>query len=108
MYYAVAGIWGIAQGIQIANLLAVVYDFCGADQLAVLFGLELFTEGIGGAIGPPLCGKLTTNPTFITLCIPSAKILLYYTENVLTCCSTVILLVQNNCVHHQALFTSPS
>lgn len=57
MYYSVAVVWGLAQGAFIANLLAVVYNFCGEEHLAVLFGLELFAEGIGAIIGAPLSGK---------------------------------------------------
>jgi hypothetical protein len=57
MYYTLAAVWGAGQGALIANLLAVVYDCCGGDQLTMLFGLLLCAEGIGGLIGAPLCGK---------------------------------------------------
>ena len=43
---------GTGQGALIANLLAVVYDACVVEQLALLFGLKLCFEGIGGTIGP--------------------------------------------------------
>lgn len=58
MYYILAAVWGVCQGALIANLLAVVYDFCGVEQLAVLFGLNLCAEGIGAIAGPALCGEL--------------------------------------------------
>lgn len=56
MYYALAVVWGLGQGALIANILTVVYDFCGADQLALLFGLHLCAEGIGAFIGTPISG----------------------------------------------------
>ena len=56
MYYVLTVLWGLGQGAVIANLLAVVYDFCGPKQLAVLFGLHLCAEGIGAFIGAPIAG----------------------------------------------------
>lgn len=55
-YYVLAALWGSSKGALIANLLAVAYDFCGAEQLALLFGLHLCAEGIGSLVGAPLCG----------------------------------------------------
>lgn len=60
MYYVMAAIWGLAQGAHIANLLAVVYNFCGADYLATLFGIHLMFEGVSGFIGAPLTRKFST------------------------------------------------
>ena len=56
MYYVLTVLWGLGQGAVIANLLAVVYDFCGPLVLAVLFGLHLCAEGIGAFIGAPIAG----------------------------------------------------
>ena len=60
MFYVLAGFWGVAQGASIGNLLGVLDDFCHVNQLALLFGLNLFTEGVGALAGTPLCGKLPT------------------------------------------------
>ena len=57
MYYALTAVWGLGQGALIANLLAVLYDFCGTPQLAVMFGLHLCAEGIGALIGAPISGE---------------------------------------------------
>lgn len=57
MFYIVGSVWGIGQGAHIANLLAVFYDFCGPDQMALLFSLELMMEGIGGVVAAPLLGE---------------------------------------------------
>lgn len=56
MYYVLAVIWGSSKGALIANLLAVAYDLCGPEKLALLFGLHLFAEGLGSLVGSPLCG----------------------------------------------------
>lgn len=57
MFYIVVGVWGIAQGAHIANLLSVMYDFCGSDRLTLLLSLELMMEGIGGIVGAPMLGN---------------------------------------------------
>ncbi|XP_067950417.1 monocarboxylate transporter 12-like [Watersipora subatra] len=59
MFYAMVGLWGLAQGASIANLLGVLDNFCGVKQLALLFGLYLFAEGFGALGGPPLCGYVS-------------------------------------------------
>ena len=57
MFYVLAGIWGLAEGASIGNLLGVLGEFCHVNQLAILFGLHLFTEGVGALAGTPLCSK---------------------------------------------------
>ena len=57
MYYTLTVVWGLSQGVLIANLLAVVYNVCQGEHLAIFFGLELCFEGVGGSIGPPICSK---------------------------------------------------
>jgi len=59
MFFCLMGMYGIAYGAQIANLLAAVYDFCGADKMVILFGLELLLEGVGGLLGGPACSEYT-------------------------------------------------
>lgn len=49
--------FGFVIGVQLSNLLGVAYNICGADQMVVLFGLELAFEGVGGLVGPPLCSE---------------------------------------------------
>ena len=58
MFYGLTAVWGFAQGAHIANLLAVMCDFCGADQMALLFGIVLLAEGLGSITGTPLCGTV--------------------------------------------------
>lgn len=58
MYYALTAVWGLAHSVHISNLLAVVYDFVGERQMALLFGIVLFFEGIGAIIGAPICGRI--------------------------------------------------
>lgn len=57
MYYTLTAVWGVGQGIHIANLLAVIHDYCGANQLALLFGVHLCAEGVGALIGAPISSE---------------------------------------------------
>lgn len=57
MYYTLTALWGLGRGAKMANVLAVVHDFCGVEQLAVLWGLQLCAQGTGAFIGAPLSGK---------------------------------------------------
>lgn len=77
MFYILAAIWGLGQGALISNLLGVVYDFCGAEQLSILFGLILLFEGVGGLSGVPLCGKFSLRSTKKNVCsLTATQILL--------------------------------
>ena len=57
MFYVLAGAWGLVQGASIANLLGFIHGFCAPEQLAVLFGLYMFAEGVGSLGGLNLIGK---------------------------------------------------
>ena len=57
MFYALSCVWGVGHGALIANLLAVIVDICGPNQVAMLLGLHLFIEGIGTLSASPLCSK---------------------------------------------------
>ena len=58
MYYAMTGIWGLGQGAFVSNLLGALDGLCEKNLLALLFGLHLFTEGVGAIIGAPFCSEL--------------------------------------------------
>ena len=56
-FYAIAGVWGLGEGALIGDLLGALDGLCDVKHLALLLGLELFSEGTGSLGGGPLCGK---------------------------------------------------
>ena len=60
MFYALCAVWGIGNGVAMANLLAVIYEFCEVRLLTLLLGLSLFAQGIGGSTGNYSCSKYST------------------------------------------------
>ena len=56
MFYALGAVWGLAMGALVGNILSVICLFCETHQMALLFGLHLLAEGLGGVVGTPLSG----------------------------------------------------
>lgn len=64
MFYVLAVVWGLGLGVLVGNILALICLFCGKEQMALLFGVHLLSEGIGGVIGTPLSGLLNSCYSF--------------------------------------------
>ncbi|XP_067950601.1 monocarboxylate transporter 14-like [Watersipora subatra] len=60
MFYSLSAVYGLTQGTLLGNLLGVVNDLVYGDNLlALLFGLELFAEGVGALSGTPLASYIS-------------------------------------------------
>ena len=58
MLYLFAGIYGFGYGGFTALVSLMVAELFGLSSFGALFGIVFFAGAVGGAIGPPLAGRI--------------------------------------------------
>lgn len=72
MYYSIATLWGVWQGATLATLLPVVHIVSGFQHQAILFGMVLFSQGLGSVLMTQVYGEyshqiMTNNVAILVL-----------------------------------------
>jgi len=76
IYYTSTSLYGLGIGFAVTTILAVVSDLCSVNQLPLLFGIECFSEGLGGLALIPVAGKPSVEE--FSLCEMLCTFLLFF------------------------------